>query len=64
MEDRSERRTKLAYDTFRKGFGDLEIAPKPWGELADWMRDAIRVAYLQGTLDGKALNQQLGEKNE
>jgi len=46
----SDDRVTLAYSTFRGGCRE-DNAPPRWGELEPWMRDAMRVAYLQGTLD-------------
>jgi hypothetical protein len=48
-----EARAKLAYNTFRGGFWGTIPCPVPhWDEAPTWVRDAVIVAYLQGTLDG------------
>jgi hypothetical protein len=44
-------RERVAYNVFRNGFS--ENAPPVWDDLESWMRDALTVAYLQGTLDGR-----------
>ena len=46
----SAERAKLAYDTFRGGLKDPGTIPH-WDEAPSWVRDAVVVAYLQGTLD-------------
>lgn len=53
MSVETDDRIKTAYDTFRHGIQSKDI-PLPWGHLLPWMKDAMRVAYLQGTLDGRA----------
>ena len=51
--DDTPERARVAYDTFRRGFRGS--APLPhWDEAPAWMRDVVRVAYLQGALDGNA----------
>lgn len=45
-------RPKMAYSIFRGGLRKDVIPPPHWDELEPWMRDAMRVAYLQGKLDG------------
>ena len=48
-------RAKLAYDTFRGGFREIECCPAPsWDDAPSWVRDVVLVAYLQGTLDGRS----------
>lgn len=48
----SANRAKTAYDAFRGGFADpVAMKIPPWDEVPSWMRDALIVAYLQGTLD-------------
>jgi hypothetical protein len=44
-------RAEQSYHIFRGGF---RTAPPPphWEDLEPWMRDAVKVAYLQGKLDG------------
>ncbi len=42
-------REQVAYEAFRRGF--MRGGPPRWPDLEPWMRDAIKVAYLQGTLD-------------
>jgi hypothetical protein len=45
-------RARVAYETFHGGFS--AGAPFPaWDEAPSWLRDVVRVAYLQGTLDGR-----------
>lgn len=48
-------RAQVAYAAFRGGFRDDAKAPPHWNDLETWMRDALKVAYLQGRLDGKSL---------
>jgi hypothetical protein len=43
-------RARLAYETFRGGFSDVTKIPR-WEKAPGWIRDAVLVAYLQGTLD-------------
>lgn len=50
MAEDADDRIKTAYDTFRHGITAKDI-PLPWGHLLPWIRDAMRVAYLQGRLD-------------
>jgi hypothetical protein len=46
-----EDRAKTAYDTFRGGF-DASACPAPeWDGAPPWVRDVVKVAYLQGKLD-------------
>lgn len=43
-----------AYNTFRGGFRDDAPCPVPsWDDAPDWVRDAVKVAYLQGKLDAR-----------
>ena len=51
LDDR-DARARAAYETFRAGFRDHLRAPPSWEQLDGWMRDALKVAYLQGALDG------------
>lgn len=48
-----EGREKVAYDTFRNGFGGAANTPPRWEALPAWIRDVAKIAYLQGILDGK-----------
>lgn len=53
-------RTKTAYGAFRVGFGGGPLsdwAPPNWEHLETWVRDALRVAYLLGKLDGRSAPQ-------
>jgi hypothetical protein len=43
-------RWQTAYEIYRGGF--RKDAPPHWDDLPSWVRDAIKVAYLQGKLDG------------
>jgi hypothetical protein len=51
-------RAKLAYETFRAGFGAVDAFSTgacplpPWDEAPIHVREVVFVAYLQGTLDG------------
>ena len=47
-------RAQDAYNTFRSGFRDGVKTAPPWEDLEHWMRDMVRVAYLQGLLDQKS----------
>jgi len=47
-------RAKLAYDTFRGGFRDAPCPIPRWDDAEAWVRDAVTVSYLQGTLDGNS----------
>lgn len=51
LDDREER-ARAAYETFRVGFRGHLRAPPSWEQLDPWIRDACKVAYLQGALDG------------
>ena len=44
-----------AYISFRRGAAP-QILPD-WMELSEWQRDAMRVAYLRGILDGGTSDQ-------
>jgi len=44
-------RAELSYETFRNGLKDPRSIPA-WDKAPGWVRDAVLVAYLQGTLDG------------
>jgi len=46
-----DNRVIQAYSTFRNGFASLKDGPLPWGHLLPWIKDAMRVAYMQGQLD-------------
>jgi hypothetical protein len=43
-------RAQLAYETFRNGLRYPDDIPA-WWDAPSWVRDAVVVAYLQGTLD-------------
>lgn len=48
----SEERIVWAYNTFRGGFREDAPCPIPhWDDAPPWVRDAMRVAYMQGKLD-------------
>lgn len=48
----SDDRAKTAYAVFRGGFSEDSPCPVPhWDEAPTWVRDVVKVAYLQGTLD-------------
>jgi hypothetical protein len=56
----TQQRARLAYETFRGGF--VKSKPPPhWDDLQQWMRDAVLVAYLQGTLDGPYSGDEAGK---
>ena len=44
-------RVRIAYNAFLSGFSGFCPAPR-WDEASPWVRDALKVAYLQGRLDG------------
>lgn len=44
-------RAMLAYESFRNGLRYPQDIPT-WDDAPSWVRDAVIVAYLQGTLDG------------
>lgn len=44
-------RARTAYDIYRGGFRTGAAVPPHWDDLPPYVRDAITVAYLQGTLD-------------
>jgi len=46
-------RAQEAYATYRGGFRDGTCPVPHWDEAPSWVRDAVTVAYLQGTLDGQ-----------
>ena len=46
-------RAKRAYDIFRSGFGDQPCPAPTWEEAEPWIRDIVKVAYFQGSLDRK-----------
>jgi hypothetical protein len=46
----SSDRHKIAYNTFRSGFGNACPVPA-WDDAPPWLRDVILVAYLQGAVD-------------
>lgn len=47
-----DERIKLAYNIFRGGFSSAKPCPVPaWDEAPSWIRDVVKVAYLQGKLD-------------
>jgi hypothetical protein len=46
----SEKRARIAYDTFRSGFDHDGRVPH-WDDAPTWIRDVVIVAYLQGKLD-------------
>jgi hypothetical protein len=48
----TEQRIKAAYNTFRGGVRHADIPQ--WDDAPSWVRDAMRVAYLQGKLDGRS----------
>ena len=43
-------RATTAYNVFRSGFSGECPAP-PWADAPSWVRDVVKVAYLQGKLD-------------
>lgn len=43
-------RIRLAYNIFRDGFRKPSPVPA-WDEAPSWVRDVVKVAYLQGKLD-------------
>jgi hypothetical protein len=45
-----------AYMSFRRGYDFGPMLPE-WMEMAEWQRDAMRVAYLRGILDGGTSDQ-------
>jgi hypothetical protein len=45
-------RAQLAYETFRNCLRYPDDIPA-WWDAPSWVRDAVIVAYLQGTLDGR-----------
>lgn len=47
--DGTDRRIKAAYDAFRDGCTTTDL-PR-WENASPWIRDLMKVAYLQGTLD-------------
>lgn len=47
-----EERAQTAYNIFRGGFRDNCPVPH-WDHAPSWVRDVVRVAYLQGKLDGR-----------
>jgi hypothetical protein len=50
-------RAQLAYETFRNGLKYQDDIPA-WWDAPSWVRDAVIVAYLQGTLDGPSGDKQ------
>jgi len=44
---------EASYHVYRGGFRAGADVPPHWKDLTSWQRDAILVAYLQGTLDAK-----------
>ena len=57
-------RAKVAYQSFRQGFGNRCPVP-PWDDAPEWVRDVALVTYLQGRLDAAApLRSALKEANE
>jgi hypothetical protein len=46
---------QAAYAAFRGGFRSNTHAIPPWEDLEPWMRDMVKVAYLQGKLDSSAV---------
>jgi hypothetical protein len=46
----------IAFNSFRRGHDNGPMLPE-WMELAEWQRDAMRVAYLRGILDGGTSDQ-------
>lgn len=51
--DETDDRARRAYDAFCGGFGDQPCPAPSWDEAPSWIRDIVRVAYFQGTLDRK-----------
>lgn len=45
----NDERIKAAYSAFRDGF--RHTPPLKWDDQPAWIRDAFKVAYLQGMLD-------------
>lgn len=50
----TDARAKVAYDTFRSGFGSSPPVPE-WENAPPWLRDVAHVAYLQGKIDGSGM---------
>lgn len=51
----SDERIKEAFESFTRGVRRPGYTPLPtWDTAPAWVRDAMRVAYLQGKIDGFA----------
>lgn len=47
-------RARLAYETFRGAFPADSPSPAPrWEDAPAWVRDIVKIAYLQGKLDAE-----------
>jgi hypothetical protein len=52
--DQETDRARLAYETILRGFSEPQDAENfipEWRSAPTWVRDAVRVAYMQGKLD-------------
>ena len=47
----SDDRHKIAYETFVYGCRDKPCPAPVWDDAPAWVRDLVRVAYIQGALD-------------
>lgn len=48
----TDERVRMAYSAFIGGFTGFCPAPR-WDEASPWIRDIVKIAYLQGKLDAK-----------